>query len=516
MTKTSETILDIKKMGLALEKVSTRTNALTYGTVLLKKKALGPVYDLYLDMKAVLKGLVAVLNPFSKQVDVTGKAMMVLTGPLGLVVKLFTSLKYSVLFFSALLIGLGAVLASSASGTVSLEGAMQALSTAFDFVLSTGSAALDYLGSFDYSILIAGFNGLFDLMLDIAPIAFALFVSMIEKIGEAFVFLQPYIQDFVDSIGLAMTYAVGALYSLYDALQESGFFDALIHAANGLYTGFMAVFGGIKNGMDDTGISLGGIINGIIDGFLGLMNYLHEAGLLDFIVLVMLRLGDLAALAGTLFGTVLEYAIKFFVGLYEFAKPVFSALGTLFSFTLDVLIKLLEGDFIGAIERIFGGIGNFFDGLGGKILGVFSWALGGIESLFTGMYDFVMEILGEIAEALSPITDALSGVGDAIGGAIGGVGDFLGFNDGGVVSGPSSGYPVTLHGTEAVVPLPDGKTIPVSLQGAGNMGGGDNVSFNINVNGAKGDPKEIAKLVGQEVQRAFRTRSRSGGYGRGI
>jgi hypothetical protein len=154
--------------------------------------------------------------------------------------------------------------------------------------------------------------------------------------------------------------------------------------------------------------------------------------------------------------------------------------------------------------------------LGGKILGVFSWALGGIESLFTGMYDFVMEILGEIAEALSPITDALSGVGDAIGGAIGGVGDFLGFNDGGVVSGPSSGYPVTLHGTEAVVPLPDGKTIPVSLQGAGNMGGGDNVSFNINVNGAKGDPKEIAKLVGQEVQRAFRTRSRSGGYGRGI
>ena len=44
----------------------------------------------------------------------------------------------------------------------------------------------------------------------------------------------------------------------------------------------------------------------------------------------------------------------------------------------------------------------------------------------------------------------------------------------------------------------------------------DNVSFNINVSGSKGDPKEVAKLVGKEVQRAFRTRSRSGGYGRGI
>ena len=89
-------------------------------------------------------------------------------------------------------------------------------------------------------------------------------------------------------------------------------------------------------------------------------------------------------------------------------------------------------------------------------------------------------------------------------------------SSGGIATGPASGYPVALHGTEAVVPLPDGRTIPVSLQGAGKMGGGDTVTFNINVNGAKGDAKEVAKLVGQEVQRAFRSRSRSGGYGRGI
>jgi len=35
---------------------------------------------------------------------------------------------------------------------------------------------------------------------------------------------------------------------------------------------------------------------------------------------------------------------------------------------------------------------------------------------------------------------------------------------GGILSGPTSGYPATLHGTEAVVPLPDGKTIPVSFK----------------------------------------------------
>jgi hypothetical protein len=37
------------------------------------------------------------------------------------------------------------------------------------------------------------------------------------------------------------------------------------------------------------------------------------------------------------------------------------------------------------------------------------------------------------------------------------------FARGGIASGPESGYPATLHGNEAVVPLPDGRTIPVDF-----------------------------------------------------
>ncbi len=39
------------------------------------------------------------------------------------------------------------------------------------------------------------------------------------------------------------------------------------------------------------------------------------------------------------------------------------------------------------------------------------------------------------------------------------------FADGGIASGPTSGYMAELHGPEAVVPLPDGKTIPVRTEG---------------------------------------------------
>jgi len=35
--------------------------------------------------------------------------------------------------------------------------------------------------------------------------------------------------------------------------------------------------------------------------------------------------------------------------------------------------------------------------------------------------------------------------------------------NGGILSGPDTGYRALLHGTEAVVPLPDGKNIPVEL-----------------------------------------------------
>ena len=39
------------------------------------------------------------------------------------------------------------------------------------------------------------------------------------------------------------------------------------------------------------------------------------------------------------------------------------------------------------------------------------------------------------------------------------------YADGGIARGPASGYTATLHGAEAVVPLPDGNTIPVEIKG---------------------------------------------------
>jgi hypothetical protein len=39
-----------------------------------------------------------------------------------------------------------------------------------------------------------------------------------------------------------------------------------------------------------------------------------------------------------------------------------------------------------------------------------------------------------------------------------------GYAKGGIASGPKSGFQATLHGKEAIVPLPDGKKIPVEIK----------------------------------------------------
>lgn len=42
-----------------------------------------------------------------------------------------------------------------------------------------------------------------------------------------------------------------------------------------------------------------------------------------------------------------------------------------------------------------------------------------------------------------------------------------GYAEGGIASGPSKGYPVTLHGTEAIIPLGNGGKVPVDIRGGG-------------------------------------------------
>tara|TARA_Y100000758_G_scaffold291129_1_gene245247 strand:- start:1491 stop:4904 length:3414 start_codon:yes stop_codon:yes gene_type:complete len=72
------------------------------------------------------------------------------------------------------------------------------------------------------------------------------------------------------------------------------------------------------------------------------------------------------------------------------------------------------------------------------------------------------------------------------------------------------GYNVKLHGTEAVVPLPNGKSIPVDMKGGTN-----NIVVNVSGEGgspqAQGDQEGLGKAIARAVQEELHNQKRSGG-----
>tara|TARA_R100001198_G_C5229853_1_gene209363 strand:+ start:359 stop:1681 length:1323 start_codon:yes stop_codon:yes gene_type:complete len=93
-------------------------------------------------------------------------------------------------------------------------------------------------------------------------------------------------------------------------------------------------------------------------------------------------------------------------------------------------------------------------------------------------------------------------VGGAVAGPVGAViGGAIGFfaDDGGVFTGPKSGYMGMLHGTEAVVPLPDGRSIPVKMSG---NGGGNTFNITVNAGGItdRTDKRQMAREIGNQIQ----------------
>lgn len=89
-----------------------------------------------------------------------------------------------------------------------------------------------------------------------------------------------------------------------------------------------------------------------------------------------------------------------------------------------------------------------------------------------------------------------------------------GFNTGGIASGPETGYTATLHGTEAVVPLPNGREIPVELSGGG--GGPVNSVVNVTISDSgttvnRNQASQLGRMIETSVMGILSRERRPGG-----
>ena len=84
----------------------------------------------------------------------------------------------------------------------------------------------------------------------------------------------------------------------------------------------------------------------------------------------------------------------------------------------------------------------------------------------------------------------------ALAGAVKGFFDVPGYASGGIMSADKSGTPTMLHGTEAIVPLPDGKSIPVTMGGSASASLPDGQSM---LSTLSNPMKELSNTLSQMV-----------------
>lgn len=170
----------------------------------------------------------------------------------------------------------------------------------------------------------------------------------------------------------------------------------------------------------------------------------------------------------------------------------------------------------------------------------------GLQTAFQGIVDGTMKAKDAFANLAKSMLQSLAKIitellvvkllkstlggtsfGDALGitssnrygGVVNSSGKLPGYAVGGVARGPQSGYPVELHGTEAIVPLPNGKSIPVEMK---QGGGTNNVVVNVSVDNqgnsqtttegqTSQDAGRLGQMIASAVQQELHNQKRSGG-----
>lgn len=174
-------------------------------------------------------------------------------------------------------------------------------------------------------------------------------------------------------------------------------------------------------------------------------------------------------------------------------------------------------------EDLKSGLG--FDKEGGFMSGLkdsFKTIMGDLKGMLSGMFKNLLPMLKGL---FTPLLGALKGIGGGLlglfgfanGGIMSNGKKVSPYSTGGIAKGSKRGYPAVLHGTEAVVPLPDGKTIPVSMENTGSGMQQNNVTVNISSEGQSRtegdgpDMKSLGESVAAAVQKELQYQKRSGG-----
>ena len=462
----------------------------------LLNKTLGPFVDLWLKMKqgVQLVGDVmeAVIEPFEKTtevVDTLNETVAVTTG-------------YFKQFLMSIVLMIGIILAFV--GVVFL---MAGSFANMDSVMPGTTDMIDGLKNALASVIEAGKGVVGVIMsLDFSPI-----------LGPLGMLIGGVVQLMAFVLQVYAVIAVGYM-EIFTMMGEGGQLQAIIDAVGGVFESVVWGFGFIIAQLEAVGVTGGSTLAAIQSFVNTFVAFLFDSGIIDFLVEIFMLGAEIAVAIIKVSAVIIGLLIRYLVWFWSKTSGYWKALAGAIAIVVVIVVgywRTCIAVWRAVIALLTGDIDGFKEHIGG-IKDIWANVIDKVTSLFKGMIDNFMDFLQPFIDKIERVAEI---AGDITGGVSSGAGKAwgaLGFADGGISTGPKSGYMTQLHGTEAVVPLPNGRSIPVEISGAmGGGGGSENITVNINVSGG-GNADEIARKVSQEVARTFRNRSRSSGFGRGI
>lgn len=277
--------------------------------------------------------------------------------------------------------------------------------------------------------------------------------------------------------------------SIAQSLKEGkGLIEIIVAVLSRIFEslGVFDIFEGILKGIDKALKPIRDIIKIIADAFeevIGAISYILKP-IANLFRPVFLFIGKIAQYMGDIFES-LGYMISVILRpILEIIKPIFKIMNETVGPVLKFIAHIIEG-----ISNFIKGIPDAIASIPTKIADAVWDALKNlpkaIADAIKDMFSSLGGSIGDAAKKIPIVGDVIGGIGDVIGGiggAIGSIGKAFGFAAGGVMTdkgplplrkyaygGIADRPQIALFGEgrlpEAYVPLPDGRRIPVHVQG---------------------------------------------------